>query len=125
MRVPWHRSLFVRLFLLGAITALVAVVAATWATARSTTVAVQEQQQQSLEVEAATYDALMGYAATHASWDGAQGLVDRLASESGQPVIVTDRSGRVRVRSAGTRAPRSPSPARRAAVAMPRRGRTT
>ena len=101
MRVPWHRSLFVRLFLLGAITALVAVVAATWATARSTTVAVQEQQQQSLEVEAATYDALMGYAATHASWDGAQGLVDRLASESGQPVIVTDRSGRVRVRSAG------------------------
>ena len=101
MRVPWHRSLFVRLFLLGAITALVAVVAATWATARSTTVAVQEQQQQSLEVEAATYDALMGYAATHTSWDGAQGLVDRLASESGQPVIVTDRSGRVRVRSAG------------------------
>jgi two-component system sensor histidine kinase BaeS len=101
VRVPWHRSLFVRLFLLGAVTALVAVVAATWATARSTTVAVQEQQQQSLEAEATTYDALMGYAATHRSWDGAQTLVDRLAAKSGHAVTVTDRSGRVQVRSEG------------------------
>jgi two-component system sensor histidine kinase BaeS len=108
--------LFVRLFLLGAITALVAVVAATWATARSTTVAVQEQQQQSLEVEAATYDALMGYAATHPSWDGAQGLVDRLASESGQPVTVTDRAGRVQVRSKGAPSRTLPPASARAVI---------
>ncbi|MET0819833.1 MAG: HAMP domain-containing sensor histidine kinase [Aeromicrobium sp.] len=116
MRVPWHRSLFVRLFLLGAITALVAVAAATWATARSTTVAVQEQQQQSLEDEAATYDALMGYAASHPSWDGAQRLVDRLARESGQPVIVTDRTGRVRVRSKGAPARALPPSSARAVI---------
>jgi two-component system sensor histidine kinase BaeS len=116
VRVPWHRSLFVRLFLLGAITALVAVVAATWATARSTTVAVQEQQQQSLEDEAATYDALMGYAATHSSWAGAQRLVDRLASASGQPVTVTDRSGRVQVRSKGAPARALPPSSARAVI---------
>jgi two-component system sensor histidine kinase BaeS len=111
--VPWHRSLFVRLFLIGALIALLAVVAATWATVRSTTVAVQEQQQQTLKADAATYDALMGYAATHASWDGADDLVARLAAESGQPVTVTDRAGQVLVtsdRSGGSS--RSPASAR-------------
>ena len=78
-RVPWHRSLVVRLFALGALIALVAVVAATWATVRATTVAVQEEQQESLHADAQTYDALVGYAATHRSWSGAQALVDRLA----------------------------------------------
>ena len=78
-RVPWHRSLVVRLFALGALIALVAVVAATWATVRATTVAVQEEQQESLHADAQTYDALIGYAATHRSWSGAQALVGRLA----------------------------------------------
>ena len=113
MSVPWHRSLFVRLFLVGALIAMLAVAAATWATVRSTTVAVQEQQQQTLDADATTYDALMGYAATHASWDGAGDLVARLAAESGQPVTVTDRAGRVLVtsdRSAGS--VRAPSSAR-------------
>ena len=113
MSVPWHRSLFVRLFLIGALIAVLAVAAATWATIRSTTVAVQEQQQQTLKADATTYDALMGYAATHASWDGADDLVARLAADSGQPVTVTDRAGRVLVtsdRSGGSS--RSPASAR-------------
>ena len=56
MRLPF--SLAVRLFLLGAVIALVAVVAATWATVNATTVAVQEEQQESLHADAEAYDAL-------------------------------------------------------------------
>ena len=50
-RVPWHRSLLVRVFAAGAAIALVAVAAATWATVRATTVAVREAQQDSLHAD--------------------------------------------------------------------------
>ncbi|MBM7517199.1 sensor histidine kinase [Nocardioides nitrophenolicus] len=112
MRVPWHRSLFVRLFLLGAVIALVAVVAATWATVRSTTVAVQQEQRQSLHADATTYDALVGYAATHRSWASASALVDRLAAAVDSSVTVTDATGRVLLSSDGSTSPRSPAAAR-------------
>ncbi|QIG41589.1 HAMP domain-containing histidine kinase [Nocardioides anomalus] len=90
-------SLSVRLFALGAVIALVAVVAATWATVRATTVAVHEEQQESLHADAQTYDALVGYAATHRSWTGAEALVARLARQHDGPVTVTDTTGRVLV----------------------------
>lgn len=92
-RVPWHRSLFLRLFGIAALIAVVAVVAATWATVRSTTVAVREEQQESLHSDARTYDALIGYAATHRSWDGAGELVARLARESGERITIADANG--------------------------------
>ena len=111
-RVPWHRSLVVRLFLLGALIALVAVLAATWATVRATTVAVHEEQQESLHADAQTYDALIGYAATHRSWSGAQALVGRLAKAHDGNVIVTDTTGRVLVASGGSGEPLSPDDAR-------------
>jgi signal transduction histidine kinase len=111
-RVPWHRSLVVRLFALGALIALVAVVAATWATVRATTVAVQEEQQESLHADAQTYDALIGYAATHRSWSGAQSLVDRLAQGHEGTVTVTDTTGVVLVASGGDGGPLAPDDAR-------------
>lgn len=111
-RVPWHRSLFVRLFLIGALIAVVAVAAATWATVRSTTVAVRQEQQQSLHADATTYDALIGYAATHRSWVGAASLVDRLARNSGHRVAVTDLAGRTILDSSGGRERRPPAQAR-------------
>jgi len=111
-RVPWHRSLVVRLFALGALIALVAVVAATWATVRATTVAVQEEQQESLHADAQTYDALIGYAATHRSWSGAQALVDRLARGHDGTVTVTDTSGLVLLTSGSGSASLSPDDAR-------------
>jgi two-component system sensor histidine kinase BaeS len=97
--VRWFRGLRLRLFALGAVIALVAVVAATWATVRATTVAVQEEQRESLHADAQTYDALLGYAATHRSWSGATGLVQRLAREHDGAVVVTDPSGKVLVSS--------------------------
>lgn len=108
----WHHSLFLRLFALGAVVALVAVVAATWATVRSTAVAVHQEQQQSLHADATTYDSLIGYAATHRSWTGASGLVDRLADRSGRRVTVTDESGRVLLDSGRGTTPRPVSQAR-------------
>ena len=67
-RVPWRRSLLVRLFGVGALIALIAVAAATWATVRATTVAVREAQRDSLHTDARIYDELVGYAAGHPSW---------------------------------------------------------
>lgn len=111
-RVPWRRSLLVRLFGVGALIALVAVAAATWATVRATTVAVREQQQDSLHTDARIYDELVGYAAVHSSWRGAADLVRRLARDADRQVSVTDESGRVLVDSEGERGRREPARAR-------------
>ncbi len=111
-RVPWQHSLVVRLFALGALVALVAVVAATWATVRVTTVAVQQEQQESLHAEAQTYDALIGFAATHHSWSGAQTLVERLARDHDGDVIITDNAGRVLLSSGDITQSLSPDGAR-------------
>ncbi|MDF1605760.1 HAMP domain-containing sensor histidine kinase [Nocardioides sp. YIM 152315] len=112
VRVPWRRSLLVRLVGIGALIALLAVVAATWATVRATTVAVRESQQDSLHTDARVYDELVGYAATHARWTGADSLVVRLAREAGRHLTITDEAGRVLVDSEGDRAARSPSRSR-------------
>jgi two-component system, OmpR family, sensor histidine kinase BaeS len=111
-RVPWRRSLLVRLFGVGALIAVVAVVAATWATVRATTVAVREAQQDSLHTDARIYDELVGYAATHPSWSDARALVRDLAREADRQVTVTDAAGRVLVDSTGDRSPRTPVDAR-------------
>lgn len=97
VRVPWHRSLLVRVFAAGAVIALVAVAAATWATVRATTVAVREAQQDSLHTDARVYDELVGYAATHRDWSRAGDLVRRLARDADRRVSVTDEAGRVLV----------------------------
>jgi two-component system, OmpR family, sensor histidine kinase BaeS len=111
-RVPWRRSLFVRLFALAAVIVVVAVAATTWATVRATSVAVRESQAASLELDARAYDALMEYAATHRGWAGAADLVDDLAVELRRPVTITDLTGTVLLDSDGRDAPRSPADAR-------------
>ena len=112
VRVPWRRSLLVRLVGVGALIAVVAIGAATWATVRATTVAVQEAQRDSLHRDARTYGELVGFAATHEGWTGAAGLVERLSRETGRRVTITDQTGRVLVDSDGGRGLRTPSRAR-------------
>ncbi|SDE23144.1 sensor histidine kinase [Nocardioides lianchengensis] len=111
-RVPWRRSLFVRIFGIAAVVALVAVAAATWATVRATTVAVREEEQESLHTDARTYDALVDFAATHRDWAAAAPLVDRLARQAGHRVSVTDLRGRALVDSEDRTDPRDPARAR-------------
>lgn len=100
-RVPWRRSLFLTIFASGAVVAIIAVAAATWVTVRSTTVAVQEQQQRSLHTESTVLDALQGWAATHASWQDAGPLVKSLAATAGQRVVVASPRGEVLADSSG------------------------
>ncbi len=110
--MPWRRSLFVRLFALAAVIVVIAVAATTWATVNATTVAVRENQQESLHADAQAYDQLVEYAATHRSWEGAASLVRDLAGDAGHPITVTDPAGRVLIDSEGRTATRSPSQAR-------------
>lgn len=111
-RVPWRRSLFVRIFGTAALIALVAVVAAAWVTIRTTTVAVREEQRQSLSAEAGAYSDLIDYAATHDSWEDADPLVAQLAANMDRQVTITDLGGQVLVDSEGDDAARAPSRAR-------------
>ncbi|GAA1941885.1 sensor histidine kinase [Nocardioides hwasunensis] len=111
-RVPWRRSLFVRLFALAAVIVLVAVAATTWATVRATSVAVRESQAASLEEDARAYDALVEHAATHRGWGGAADLVADLADELGRPVTITDLTGAVLLDSDGGTESRAPAAAR-------------
>jgi len=101
MTGPRH-GLFWRLFGAGALIALIATGAATFATVRSTSVAVQQAQQQSLHDDARAYEALIAYAATHRSWGAADGVVARLARRTGERIVVTDTGGRTLVDSSGT-----------------------
>jgi signal transduction histidine kinase len=73
---------------------------------------VHEEQQESLHADAQTYDALMGYAATHHSWSGAQPLVDRLARQHDGAVTVTDPAGRVLITSGDATGSLDPARAR-------------
>jgi two-component system sensor histidine kinase BaeS len=112
VRVPWRRSLVVRLFLLVAAIVVLAVAATTWATVTATGVAFNEDRQESLHADARAYDELVEHAATHRSWSGAAGLVARLAEETGGPVTVTDLDGRVLLDSAGRTGTRNLADAR-------------
>ncbi|MFF1817834.1 sensor histidine kinase [Kribbella sp. NPDC058245] len=79
-----RRSILVRLLAGAVLIALCSIAATAWLAARSTTVAIQEQQGQALADDAKIYNTLLEYAATHRSWAG----VDRLLGEISQ---VTDR----------------------------------
>lgn len=110
-RARWHRSLVVRLFAGGALVAMVAVAAATWATVHSTAVAVHQEQERSLRDTTTIYDTLLGYAATHPDWSGAGPVVDRLAASTGLRVTVTDLGGAVLADSTGSMQARAPGDA--------------
>jgi two-component system sensor histidine kinase BaeS len=112
VKVPWRHSLVVRVFLLGAAIVLVAVTATAWASVNATSVALDEDRQDSLHADARAYDELVEHAATHRSWRGAGARVRSLAAEIGEPVTVTDLDGRVLVDSEGRSAGRDPAEAR-------------
>ncbi|MEO9322788.1 HAMP domain-containing sensor histidine kinase [Nocardioides sp. C4-1] len=112
MRVPWRRSLVVRLFLAVAAIVLLAVAATTWATVNATSVALSEDRRDSLHADARAYDELLEHAATHRSWRGAARLVAELSEEIGGPVTVTDLEGQVLADSERRTGVRDPADAR-------------
>ncbi|GII31273.1 two-component sensor histidine kinase [Planotetraspora mira] len=87
--VPLRRSLLMRLLAVSVLVSVCSIAATAWLTVRSTTVAIQQEQGQALADDARTYDALVGYAATHPNWDGARQAVSDLARKIKHRITLT------------------------------------
>ncbi|MEV4570283.1 ATP-binding protein [Nonomuraea sp. NPDC049419] len=87
--VPLRRSLLVRLLAVSVLVSIGSIAATAWLTARSTTVAIRQEQGRALADDARVYDTLLGYAATHHDWDAAGDLVRRLAADTGRRITLT------------------------------------
>jgi len=82
----------VRLLAVSAVVSILSIVATAWLAVRTTTRAIQQEQGQALTDDARIYDALLGYAATHRDWSDVDGLVVRLAGETGHRIALIDRT---------------------------------
>jgi two-component system sensor histidine kinase BaeS len=87
--VPLRRSLLLRLLAASAVIAMCAIGATAWLVMRGTTQAIQQQQVRAYANDTRLYDALVGYAATHTSWDGAQPFLDGLTAGTDRRITLT------------------------------------
>jgi two-component system, OmpR family, sensor histidine kinase BaeS len=102
-----RRSVLVRLLAGAVLIALCSIAATAWLAARSTTVAIQEQQGQALADDAKIYDTLLGYAATHPKWSGVGKVISELSLQTGRQITLTTPSRTV---IAGTTETLAPTP---------------
>ncbi|WP_051735715.1 HAMP domain-containing protein, partial [Streptomyces sp. NRRL B-3229] len=93
-RLPWRRSLLVRLLAASITIAVCSVAATAWLAARTTTSALQREQGQVLADDARIYDTLMGYAATHTDWSAVAPALARLAERTGRRITLTTQDRR-------------------------------
>ncbi|AWS40760.1 cell wall metabolism sensor histidine kinase WalK [Streptosporangium sp. 'caverna'] len=92
--VPLRRSLLMRLLAVSVLVSVCSIAATVWLTVRGTTVAIQQEQGQALADDARVYDALLGYAAGHSGWSGADQTVRRLAQQTGHRITLTTEDRR-------------------------------
>ncbi|MFB9838841.1 sensor histidine kinase [Actinoallomurus acaciae] len=92
--MPWSRSLLTRLLAISVLVAVGSVTTTAWLATRTTTEALRHQQAQAVTDDAGTYNELVGYAATHRSWDGVGPTVARLARGTGHRVTLTTQERR-------------------------------
>ncbi|OKJ16015.1 sensor histidine kinase [Kitasatospora sp. CB01950] len=85
---PLRRSLTARLLALSALVSLCSIAATAWLAARTTTGAIQQEQTQAVADHTRIYRQLLGYAATHPDWSGAQDTVRQLAAATGQRIVL-------------------------------------
>lgn len=84
-----RRSVLVRLLAGAVLVSLCSIAATAWLAARSTTVAIQQEQGRALADDSKIYDALLGYAATHPAWPGVGKLIEQLSRETGRQITLT------------------------------------
>lgn len=84
-----RHSLIARLLATSLLIAVCAIAATAWLTMQLTKQAVTQEQSRTLSADTDIYDALIEYAATHDSWDGAQAKVERLADLTGARIALT------------------------------------
>jgi two-component system sensor histidine kinase BaeS len=87
--------LLVRLLAGAVLIALCSIAATAWLAARSTTVAIQQQQGQALADDAKIYNTLVGFAATHRSWSGIGKEISKLALDTDRQISLTTRDRRL------------------------------
>ncbi|MFF8191716.1 sensor histidine kinase [Streptomyces bobili] len=115
-RIPWRKSLLVRLLLTSVAIAVVSVGATAWLAVQTTTRAIQEERGQVLSDDSDILRRLSGFAATHADWDGVQSSVRDLSRTMGRRIALTTEAGRTIADSA---APGTALPARASATVDP------
>ncbi|MDX2600650.1 HAMP domain-containing sensor histidine kinase [Streptomyces caniscabiei] len=117
-RIPWHRSLLVRLLLTSVAIAVLSVGATAWLAVQLTTRAIQEERGQVLSDDSDILRRLSGYAATHPEWDGVASTVRTLSRTLDRRVALTTAGGRLIADSA---APGTALPVRASATVDPLR----
>lgn len=115
-RMPWHKSLLVRLLLTTIAIAVVSVGATAWLAVQTTTRAIQEERGQVLSDDTDILRQLSGFAATHADWSGVQSPVRALSHTMGRRIALVAEDGRTIADSA---APGTALPARASATVDP------
>ncbi|WP_243795088.1 HAMP domain-containing protein [Saccharopolyspora gloriosae] len=107
-----RHGLLTRLLVMAVVVAACSIGATAWLAAQSTSGAINRELGETLADDAEIYDSLLGYAATHRQWSGAQRLVDDLADNTGRRVTVTTTTRRTIADSGGAPGaglPRTPS----------------
>ncbi|RPE39222.1 two-component system sensor histidine kinase BaeS [Streptomyces sp. Ag109_O5-1] len=111
-----HRSLLIRLLAASVLIAVCSVAATAWLAARTTAQAVRKEQGQVLADDTVIYTTLVGYAATHPTWDDVQPVVRALARRTGRTITLTARG---RTRALARTGPVAALPDRASAVVDP------
>ncbi|MDX3850265.1 HAMP domain-containing sensor histidine kinase [Streptomyces sp. AK02-01A] len=93
-RLPLRKSLLGRLLIVSVLVASCSVAATAWLAVQTTSGAIRQQQGQNLSSDAKIYDTLLGYAATHPSWDGVDDTVRELARRSQRRIALTTEDRR-------------------------------
>ncbi|MFE7430956.1 sensor histidine kinase [Streptomyces sp. NPDC057545] len=87
--MPLRKSLFGRLLAVSALVAACSVAATAWLAVQTTSGAIKQEQGRNLTADARIYNTLLGYAATHPTWDGVEATVRDLARRSGRRIALT------------------------------------
>lgn len=115
-RMPWRKSLLVRLLLTSIAIAVLSVGATAWLAVQTTTRAIQEERGQVLSDDTEILRQLSGFAATHADWSGVQTSVHSLSRTMGRRIALATEDGRTIADSA---TPGTALPARASATVDP------
>jgi two-component system sensor histidine kinase BaeS len=115
-RIPWRKSLLVRLLLTSVAIAALSVGATAWLAVETTTRAIQEERGQVLSDDTDILRRLSGFAATHPGWNGVQTSVRTLSRTMGRRIALTTETGHTIADSA---APGTALPSRASATVDP------
>jgi two-component system sensor histidine kinase BaeS len=81
-------SLLTRLLAASVLIAVLAIAATAWLAARTTTTAIEQEQGRTLATDNQIYTTLLGYAATHPTWDGVDTTLEVLAQHTDRRITL-------------------------------------